>query len=290
MILHRSSKEVDMANYTYNNEAAAQYAANWYYRHNTNKYPNYSGDTGGGGDCANFASQCIHEGGGIPMKHTGGDTDRKDYRWYASPSSATQAWRGVGSLRRHISFGEIGQNFSHESLAAGGDAFKRLRPGDLVFKLVDNYNGNRNADVTHVGVVSRIEGQNIWTYEHSPNTHRIWPYTRAQTIMYRINSCEVTDGTNPGGGNYATWQEKYGNNTFVQSNSFSGNVERWQTDMNKWLRATKPSIPLLVADGKYGPKSIAACLEFQKWIPLSTAQQTGMAGPNDKPRLFQYCS
>lgn len=276
-----------MATYTYNYTAAAQYADNWYSSYNTSKYPNYSGNTGGGGDCANFASQCIHEGGGIPMKYTGGDSIREDYRWYAYPSTATQAWRGAGSLRRHIRYGNVGQKWNYESLSPNGDAYKRLRPGDLVFKLIDGYNGNRNADVDHVGVVSHIEGQNIWTYEHSPNTHRIWPYKKAHTIMYRINSCEVTAGTDPGSGSYTSWQQKYGNNTFVQSNSFSGNVQRWQTDMNKWLQAYKPSIPALATDGKYGPKSIAACLEFQKWMMLPSAQQTGMAGPNDKPRLFQ---
>lgn len=272
-----------MATYTYDGIGAARYGGDWYYRYNLSKYPNYSGDSGGGGDCANFVSQCIHEGGGIPMKNTGGDSDRTNYKWNASASTASQAWRGAGSLRRHIKYGTTGQKWNYDSLAASN--FAQLRPGDLVFKLVDDYNGNRNADVTHVGIVNLIDGQNIWTFEHSPATYRIWPFSKAQTVMYKLNSCEVTSGGSSGSG-YSTWQEKYGNNTFVQSSSYSGNAERWQTDVNKWYDAlpTKPTgVSRLVVDGKYGANSIKMCKAFQKAIGVS---QTGYASPSDKPSLF----
>lgn len=92
--------------------------------------------------------------------------------------------------------------------------------------------------------------------------------------------------TTTSGSGYASWQAKYGNNTFVRSSTYSGNVERWQTDINKWYDAqsTKPTnVTRLSVDGKYGSNSISMCTAFQKSIGVS---QTGYASPSDKPTLF----
>ena len=266
-----------MATYTYSGTSADNYASNWYNSYNPN-YPNYSSDFGGGGDCANFVSQCIHAGG-IPMKTTGGDSDRADYHWCASQTTASQAWRGAGSLRRHIKYGTVGQRWNFTSLAA--DEYLSLRKGDIVFKLKDGYT-NRNDDVTHVGIVDRVEPGKIYTYEHSPQAHRVWPYTTAQTIMYQLHSCEVTSGGSGGGtggsSSYGTWEAKYGNNTFVNSSSYSGNVYRVQRDLNRWGVS-----PALVEDGKWGAKSSAATRQFQSANGLSV---DGLCGPNTKSKLF----
>ena len=47
------------ASYSYNPSAAASYAIKYAYNYNTN-YTSYKGK---GGDCANFVSQCLYNGG-----------------------------------------------------------------------------------------------------------------------------------------------------------------------------------------------------------------------------------
>ena len=264
-----------MAIYLYNGNDAANYAATWYNSYNTTNYPNYSQDAGGGGDCANFVSQCIHEGGGIPMKHTGGNSSRYDYKWDATASTASQAWKGAGSLRRHIRYGNTGQEWSYTSLAPG--SYASLRRGDLVFKLEDGYT-SRNSDVTHVGIVDRVENGSIWTYEHSPQAYRVWPYTTAQTIMYQLHYCTITVSSG-GSSSYTSWQAKYGNNTFVNSSSYSGNVFRVQRDLNRWGVS-----PQLTEDGKWGSLSSAATTQFQNAYSSLTAD--GLCGPNTKSKLY----
>lgn len=81
---------------------------------------------------------------------------------------------------------------------------------------------------------------------------------------------------------YANWQAKYGNNTFVNSNSYSGNVYRFQVDLNKWLRANNKST--IVEDGKWGNASSTATLTFQK--AYSELTNDGKAGPATKAKLF----
>lgn len=130
------------------------------------------------------------------MKTTGGDTDRTDYKWSATKTTASQAWRGVGSLRRHIKYGTVGQKCSYTSLAASD--YSQLRKGDVVFKLKEGYT-SRNDDVTHVGIVDYVSGSSISTYEHSPKDHRVWPFSKAETVMYQLHSCEVTSGGSTSG-------------------------------------------------------------------------------------------
>lgn len=81
---------------------------------------------------------------------------------------------------------------------------------------------------------------------------------------------------------YATWQEKYGNNTFVNSSSYSANVYRFQVDLNKWLTANDHST--IDIDGKWGANSAAATKKFQQ--AYSDLDDDGLAGPATKEKLF----
>lgn len=83
-------------------------------------------------------------------------------------------------------------------------------------------------------------------------------------------------------GTYSTWQAKYGDNTFVNSNSYSGNVYRFQVDMNKWRRAR--NLSEIGEDGKWGPESSSATLTFQQ--AYSDLKNDGKAGPATKAKLF----
>ena len=87
-----------------------------------------------------------------------------------------------------------------------------------------------------------------------------------------------------GGGVYLTWQDKYGNNTFVESYTYSGNVARYQSDLNLWL--SDHGYSTIIVDGKYGNNTMNATSAFQSHNSLTV---DGIAGPQTKAALFaQY--
>ena len=101
----------------YNRQAAVQYAHRWAYGRN----PRFSDYQDLGGDCTNFASQCLYAGTGI-MNFT------PVYGWYyRSANEKAPAWTGVPFfknflLRTELSPGPAG------ALAAPEDVL----PGDFV--------------------------------------------------------------------------------------------------------------------------------------------------------------
>ena len=101
----------------YDRTAAVQYAHKWAYGRNPAFYDyEYLG-----GDCTNFASQCIFAGCGI-MNFT------PTYGWYyIDANQKAPAWTGVPYLynfltRREISIGPVAKDSSLEE----------MRPGDIV--------------------------------------------------------------------------------------------------------------------------------------------------------------
>lgn len=69
----------------YNRENAVAYAKKWAFERNS-QYFNFDGM---GGDCTNFASQCLYAGVGV-MNYT------KDIGWYYnSPNDRAAAWSGA---------------------------------------------------------------------------------------------------------------------------------------------------------------------------------------------------
>jgi hypothetical protein len=76
----------------YNREAARAYAKKWAYRRN----PEYYDFSELGGDCTNFASQCLFAGSGV-MNYT------PVYGWYYnSLNDRAPAWTGVNELYRFL--------------------------------------------------------------------------------------------------------------------------------------------------------------------------------------------
>jgi len=72
----------------YNRERAVSYARRWALSRN----PRFYNFTGMGGDCANFASQCLYKGAGV-MNY------KPLYGWYYnSPNDRTPSWSGVKYL------------------------------------------------------------------------------------------------------------------------------------------------------------------------------------------------
>lgn len=101
----------------YDREAAVAYAHRWAYRRNP-EYFNYDGI---GGDCTNFASQCLYAGTGI-MNFT------PIYGWYyLDPNRKAPAWTGVPYFynfmtRAQVSPGPFGVNAP----------LSQIQPGDFV--------------------------------------------------------------------------------------------------------------------------------------------------------------
>lgn len=100
----------------YDRDKAVAYARKWALKRN----PRYYNFSGLGGDCANFASQCIYAGAGV-MNY------KPLYGWYYnSPDDRTPSWSGVKYL----------YNFLTGNRAAGPQAVDaaigEIKPGDII--------------------------------------------------------------------------------------------------------------------------------------------------------------
>lgn len=97
----------------YEREKVKQYAKKWAYTRNPNYY-NYDAI---GGDCTNFASQCIYAGSGI-MNYT------KDTGWYyKNANQKSPSWTGVEFLYRFLinnkGVGPFGTQVTKDELEIG---------------------------------------------------------------------------------------------------------------------------------------------------------------------------
>ena len=97
----------------YDRSAAAEYARQWAFGRNS-AYYNFDGI---GGDCTNFASQCLYAGIGV-MNY------EKDVGWYyLSPSDRAAAWTEANYFRRFMlhnqTVGPFGEELSLPYLEIG---------------------------------------------------------------------------------------------------------------------------------------------------------------------------
>lgn len=141
-----------MAVKSYQRDQAVAYAHQWAYGRNPAFY-NYESI---GGDCTNFASQCLFAGGGI-MDYT------HTFGWYYRyANDKSPAWTGVAYLyqyllRRKLTPGPVGEECDIHD----------LQPGDIV---QISFNGNA---YQHCPIVVTAEPpflpQNIKVAAHSYN-------------------------------------------------------------------------------------------------------------------------
>ncbi|MCM1149350.1 MAG: amidase domain-containing protein [Butyricicoccus sp.] len=101
----------------YDRRAAVDYAHRWAYGRNP-KYYDYETL---GGDCTNFASQCLYAGTGI-MNYT------PTFGWYyINANNKAPAWTGVEQFRNFLLRGKASQGpFAVET------GLEELEPGDFV--------------------------------------------------------------------------------------------------------------------------------------------------------------
>lgn len=100
----------------YNREEAVRYARRWALKRNP-RYYNFSGI---GGDCANFASQCLYAGGGVM-------NTKPLYGWYyRSAADRSPSWSGVKYLYNFLVANKGSGPWAEEC------ELSRLEPGDII--------------------------------------------------------------------------------------------------------------------------------------------------------------
>lgn len=107
---------------TYNSTGAANYALKWALDRN----PNYANFDGSGGDCTNFVSQCMDEGGGL-SEHFG--TAYSTNSWYYTTSTNRSAtWTGASQLNSYLksSSSKINASVSNWSSVYFGDIIQLM--------------------------------------------------------------------------------------------------------------------------------------------------------------------
>ena len=125
----------------YDRRAAVEYARKWAFKRN----PNYYNFDNLGGDCTNFASQCVYAGSGV-MNYT------PTFGWYyISPDRRTASWTGVEYFYNFLTGNKEGIGDGAGPFAEEVSADK-IEIGDIIQL------GRANGDFYHSPVVVGFSG------------------------------------------------------------------------------------------------------------------------------------
>lgn len=131
--------------FNYDRNAAFAYAKEWAFKRN----PKFYDFSKIGGDCTNFASQCIYAGAGV-MNYT------PTFGWYyISVNDRTPSWTGVEYLYNFLVNNDGAGPFAKEV------TLEELEVGDIVQL------GRSTGDFYHSPVVVRIANGQIYVAAHS---------------------------------------------------------------------------------------------------------------------------
>lgn len=114
------------------------------------KYKNYNPL---GGDCANFASQILHEGGKF----------RQSYSWKYD-RGGSKAWVNAQSFKNYMLYSNRASKIAYGTYEQVYKASYKLLPGDFVAYV-------KKGKVTHISVVTGADSKG-YAYVHSHNTDR----------------------------------------------------------------------------------------------------------------------
>lgn len=129
----------------YDRRAAVEYAKKWAFRRN----PAYYNFDNLGGDCTNFASQCIYAGAKV-MNYT------PTFGWYyINVNERAPAWTGVEYLYNFLTTNEGAGPFGREA------PLGELEPGDIVQL------GRATGDFYHTPVVVAVRKDAIYVAAHT---------------------------------------------------------------------------------------------------------------------------
>ena len=159
----------------YTRERAVEYARRWALSRN----PLFENFSGIGGDCTNFASQCVFAGC-CQMNYT------PTFGWYyVSSSDRAPSWTGVEFFYDFMTANEEEGPFAAEVRR------RQVRPGDLI-QLADE-----SGDFYHTLVVSQIAGLQILVCAHSQDSLdrplSTYNYTTARFLHIEGARVEVED-------------------------------------------------------------------------------------------------
>ena len=127
---------MSLTTFAYNRRRAIEYAHRWAYFRN----PNFLSFSDLGGDCTNFASQCLYAGSGI-MNYT------PTFGWYyISPSDRTASWTGVEYFFNFVTQNEGVGPYGNETDITG------IQPGDFIQLQLDQDR------YQHTPIVTEIRG------------------------------------------------------------------------------------------------------------------------------------
>lgn len=264
---------------TYNRNGAIEYARTWWNGHNP-AYPDYDNDgSSSTSDCANFVSQCMYEGGGLPMKFTANTSGGYDIWYYNGPGSRSASWTGAQSLRLFVKYNTVGYPRMGYTFLSNSQV-NQLMPGDIVFALNNDGSNKSNRTAKHVALVSRVSNGNIYVYAHSSaKNDQLWGSALNDTILCHFDGTILTNGSSGGSNGSSTWQERYGTTTLRPSNTYSLYVQNLQTD----LIALGYSCGTAGADGYFGTNTTTAVRAFQETYNLTV---DGLVGNATKQALF----
>ncbi len=129
----------------YDRGAAVAYAKKWALSHN----PAYYSFSGIGGDCTNFASQCIYAGSGV-MNYT-----PVTGWYYSSANNRTASWTSVQYLYKFLT--------TNEGVGPRGKDTARdaVLPGDIIQL------GQADGTFYHTPVVLSADGREIYVAAHT---------------------------------------------------------------------------------------------------------------------------
>ena len=138
--------------FPYNRTAAVCYAQKWAYGRN----PVFYDYEKIGGDCTNFASQCVYAGSGV-MNYT------KDLGWYyIDANNKSPSWTGVEYFYNFRTRGELTAGPVAIDAAIG-----QLLPGDVVQLSFDGENWNHSPVVVRLLRQPAIQPSDVLIAAHS---------------------------------------------------------------------------------------------------------------------------
>ena len=139
----------EMIEFAYNREKAVAYAPQWAYRRN----PAFLDFQELGGDCTNFASQCIFAGAGI-MNYT------PVYGWYyINGNNRTASWTGVVYLYNFLTQNEGVGPYAREV------DITEIQPGDVCQLALDRDTFHHTPVIVKTGLVPDFS--NVLVAAHS---------------------------------------------------------------------------------------------------------------------------
>ena len=161
----------------YDRRAAVAYAHRWAYGRN----PRYYNFEALGGDCTNFASQCLYAGSGV-MNYT------PTFGWYYnSPSSRAPAWTGVPFF-----FNFLTRTGGGPGPVGKESPLEKLQPGDFVQLCLSGEDYSHNPVVVSVSAPPTPDG--ILLAAHSQDTDyrplNTYPFKRVRGIhILGVRTC-----------------------------------------------------------------------------------------------------